>query len=155
MSRDKKPTCTAHVDLHNTFPADGFLNLRRGNHPLGQVATNAEAELATANGAKLARCHCPTNDKHCIRSPKFFEPPDEFQREFARDFFYMSTRYRQEEAKPRQRGECCSNAAVTGFDIRPWLEETLRAWHEGHPPKERERERNDAVDSPLCWVAIG
>lgn len=138
----KKPGRTQHSDLHHLFPTDGYINQRRGSHPLGEVA-DGEAELTTANGAKLGRCVCRTGDGYCT-SAKCFEPPDEYKGEFARAFFYMAVRYRV--AKRRIRGECCANEAVNRFDIRSWMEIILRDWHEKHPPTLRERQRNDAVE---------
>lgn len=123
-----------HSDLHHIFPTDGYVNQRRGNHMLGTVA-KGECELTTSNGCQLGRCKFGCGDQGCT----CFEPADEFKGEFARAYFYMAVRYLDQV-------ECCTNEAVRGFDIQPAMEQELRHWHDMHPPTQRERHRNDAVE---------
>lgn len=133
--RHAKANKPQHSDLHHLFPADGYVNAKRGNHPLGMVLAGQEEYIST-NGCKLGPCTCSAGE--CFKGT-CFEPSDAYKGELARAYFYMSIRYMHEV-------DCCANDAVDRADIRAWMEGTLRVWHERHPPTERERVRNGEVE---------
>eukprot|EP00761_Pharyngomonas_kirbyi_P014903 gb/GECH01014934.1/.p1 GENE.gb/GECH01014934.1/~~gb/GECH01014934.1/.p1 ORF type:complete len:294 (+),score=52.67 gb/GECH01014934.1/:1-882(+) len=119
----------AYTDIHHLYPADGYVNNRRANLPLGVVT---QPSYVSSDGSKSGKC-----DPQIFRG-KCFEPSDSFKGEIARTYFYMSVRYMNVF-------RCCDMQGVNGSNIKPWMEQLLRQWHEQYPPTDSERHRNDVV----------
>lgn len=117
-------------DLFHLYPTDGKVNSYRGNYPFGEVARPTSVSL---NGSKVGPCSTPGY------SGTVFEPIDEYKGDFARTYFYMSTRYYGKDAGWQ------SNAAVVGVELTPWTIEMLLRWHEDDPVSLKETLRNEAV----------
>lgn len=120
----------AYSDLFHVIPADGYVNNRRSNHPLGEV--EAPITYTSSNGSRLGSCVDPDAGNLC------FEPTSELKGDFARIYFYMAVRYEGDFT-------CCQRDAVNGANIHPWAEALLRSWHEMDPVDDDERARNEAV----------
>lgn len=73
-----------YTDLFHLVPTDGKVNGMRNNYPFGEVGT---ASLTSLNGSKLGNCDYPGY------ASTVFEPIDEYKGDFARNYFYMATRY--------------------------------------------------------------
>jgi len=125
----------AYTDLFLLYPSDGYVNNHRGNLPLGTVSPNAITYKST-NGCLIGTCTgtSPDYEGAC------FEPPDSLKGDMARTYFYISVAY-------MNKFECCEEAAVSEWVIRPWEESILRAWHALDPVDESEKARNEAIYS--------
>lgn len=117
-------------DLFHLYPTDGKVNANRGNYPFGEVARPTSVSL---NGSKVGPCATPGY------TGTVFEPIDEYKGDFARTYFYMSTRYYGKDTGWQ------SNAAVVGADLNPWTVEMLLRWHGDDPVSLKETLRNEAV----------
>jgi endonuclease I len=118
------------TDMFHVYPTDGYVNSHRGSYPFGEVGN---ATWTSMNGSKKGSCNYPGY------SGTVFEPIDEYKGDFARSYFYMSTRYYTED------GSWDSNAMVDGADLRTWAVNMLAEWHNNDPVSEKELDRNDAV----------
>lgn len=117
-------------DLYHLYPTDGYVNGRRSNYPFGTVAS---ASWISQNGSKLGSCNYPGY------SGTVFEPIDEFKGDFARTYFYMSTRYYNEDSG------WPGSPMVTGSQLKPWALAMMKEWHLSDPVSEKEIDRNNAV----------
>jgi len=117
-------------DIFHIYPTDGYVNGKRGNYPYGTVSS---ASWTSQNGSKLGNCNWPGY------SGTVFEPLDEYKGDFARTYFYMSTRYYTEDA---------------GWDItdmtnksqlKPWALQMMLQWNNADPVSVKELDRNNAL----------
>lgn len=118
------------TDLFQVYPTDGYVNGMRSNYPYGEVGT---ASSTSSNGSKLGNCVYPGY------TGTVFEPIDEYKGDFARTYFYMSTRYYTEDASWQ------SNGMVSGADLLPWAQNMLMEWSVNDPVSAKEIARNNAV----------
>ena len=127
-----------YTDLFHVIPADGYVNNRRSNYPLGIVGS---AEWTSLNGSKVGTCTYPGY------TGKVFEPIDEYKGDFARTYFYMATRYENLiagwYANSTEANAVLQNNAFPVFE--PWFLTMLTNWHEADPVSAKETDRNDAV----------
>lgn len=119
-----------YTDLFVVYPTDVYVNNRRGNLPFGEVEYPSWTSL---NGSKLGACSYPGY------AGQVFEPIDEYKGDFARSYFYMTTRYFGEDAGWE------GSPMVDGAQLLPWAEAMLLDWHFADPVSQKEIERNDAV----------
>ena len=77
----------ASSDPHHLYPADGYVNNLRGNHPYGEVLV---PEYTSTNGCVVGQCKDYDIDESC------FEIADEYKGDVARAAFYLSVAYRNE-----------------------------------------------------------
>ena len=117
-------------DVFMTYPLDGWVNQLRSARPYGEVARPTTVFL---NGSKQGTCSTPGY------SEAAFEPIDATKGDFARAYFYASTRYFGQDYGWQ------ANPAVTGADLKPWLAEMLLRWHEDDPVSAKELARNEAA----------
>jgi len=123
-------TYPAYSDLFHLYPTDGYVNNRRGNFPYGVVSS---ATWTSMNGGKLGPNVFPGY------SGTVFEPIDEYKGDFARSYFYMATRYLNQDA----------GWAVTDMtqksQLKAWAVNLLYAWHLADTVSQKEIDRNNAV----------
>jgi endonuclease I len=117
-------------DLFHIYPTDGFVNAKRGNFPYGNVGSSTWTSL---NGSKLGNCVNPGY------SSTVFEPINEFKGDLARTFFYMTTRYLDEDAS------WSSSPATNKCEILLWQRNVLLQWHHQDPVSQKEIARNDSI----------
>lgn len=117
-------------DLFHIVPTDGYTNGQRSNYPYGEVGN---ASWTSLNGSKRGSCDFPGY------SGTVFEPIDEYKGDFARGYFYMSTRYYGED------NGWPGSAAVDGADLKPWTINLLLQWHYNDPVSQKEIDRCNAV----------
>ncbi len=117
-------------DLYHVVPTDGYVNGKRSNYPMGEVGT---ASWTSQNGSLLGSCSSPGY------SGTVFEPIDGYKGDFARIFFYMATRYLNEDNNWQ------NNAMVDGSQLKPWALNQLYQWHLQDTVSQKEINRNDAV----------
>lgn len=127
-----------YTDLFQVIPADGYVNNRRSNYPLGVVGS---ADWTSLNGSKVGTCTYPGY------TGKVFEPIDEYKGDFARTYFYMATRYENLiagwYANSTEANAVLLNNAFPVFES--WFLTMLAEWHIADPVSQKEIERNDAV----------
>ncbi len=119
-----------YTDLFHIVATDGYVNGRRSNYPYGEVGT---ASWTSLNGSKLGDCATPGY------SGVVFEPRDEYKGDFARNYFYMATRYFNEDAG------WPGSDMVTGSQFKPWARVMLLIWAQQDPVSQKEIDRNNAV----------
>ncbi len=120
-----------YSDLHHLFATDGWVNNKHAAFPYGKVTT---ATYTSSNGTKLGN-----GTSYTGYTDKIFEPIDEYKGDFARAYFYMSTRYEGEDAS-WQNWTMANGATLTTSAIN-----ILLAWHHADPVSQKETDRNNAV----------
>ncbi|MBU2652408.1 MAG: endonuclease [Bacteroidetes bacterium] len=119
-----------YSDLFHIYPTDGWVNGQRGNHPYGEVGN---ASWTSLNSSKLGNCISPGY------SGTVFEPIDEYKGDLARGFFYMATRYYEEDIT------WPGSDMFNGSQPKPWALELLWDWHMADPVSSKETDRNNTV----------
>lgn len=117
-------------DLFHIYPTDGKVNGIRSNYPYGNVGV---ASLTTLNGGKLGAC---ANQGYNLT---VFEPINEYKGDFARGYFYMTTRYYSEDTG------WSSSDATNKATILPWQMNVLLQWNQQDPVSAKEIARNDSI----------
>jgi endonuclease I len=120
-----------YSDLHHLFATDGWVNNKHAAFPFGMVNSTT---YTSSNGTKLG-----TGATYPGYSNKIFEPIDPYKGDFARAYFYMSTRYESEDAT-WQNWEMANGAELT-----PAAVNLLLLWHNNDPVSQKEIDRNEAV----------
>ncbi|MBR5726666.1 MAG: endonuclease, partial [Muribaculaceae bacterium] len=118
-------------DLHHIFPTDGYVNAQRSNYPYGEVQN---ATWTSLNGSKLGNCKSSLGYSGTV-----FEPIDEYKGDFARAYFYMSTRYYGEDS------DWNSSGMTNKAEILPWAMTMLLRWSDNDPVSQKEIDRNNAI----------
>lgn len=119
-----------YTDMFHIVPTDIYVNNRRGNYPYGEVNNPT---WTSENGSRLGPCSYPGY------SGTAFEPIDGYKGDFARNYFYMATRYLGDD------GGWPGSAMADGAVLTPWAEEMLIGWHISDPVSTKEIDRNEAV----------
>jgi len=119
-----------NTDLFHIVPTDIYVNNRRGNYPYAEVGT---ATWTSMNGSRLGYSATPGY------SGMAFEPVDGYKGDFARNYFYMATRYKGEDAG------WAGSAMTDGADLESWAVDMLMEWHQNDPVSTKELDRNEAV----------
>jgi endonuclease I len=119
-----------YTDVFMVYPTDNEVNNRRGNYPFGEVDAPTWTSL---NGCRLGPCAYPGY------GGTVFEPIDEYKGDFARSYFYMTTRYLGEDAG--WPGSDMTSGAV----LLPWAEALLLEWNAADPVSAKELDRNEAI----------
>ena len=127
-------------DLFHVYPTDARVNNFRSNYPYG--------ECAGANGTGI------TNDpqNHALGKKgsntfsgytgTVFEPVDEYKGDFARTYFYMVARYR-DQALNSSEGSAVFTANKT--NLTTFATNLFLKWHRNDPVSTKEINRNNAV----------
>lgn len=119
-------------DLFHLYPADGFVNNRRGNLPLGEVGITL---WESTNGSKVGQNTFGDYTK------TVFEPIDEYKGDFARTYFYLITAYEAEV--PLWESDQLGDSSYPG--LSDWSLEMLLKWHRQDPVSIKEVRRNAEV----------
>jgi endonuclease I len=119
-----------YSDMFHIYPTDGYVNGMRSNYPYGTVGSSS---WTSQNGSKLGNCNWPGY------SGTVFEPINEYKGDFARTYFYMSTRYYTED----------SGWNITDMtnksQLKPWALQMMLHWHNTDPVSTKETNRNNAM----------
>ena len=131
-----------YTDIFVVVPVDGWINGVRNNNPYGIVQAGAESQI-TNNGSKLG--------PSAISIPGYggnvFEPIDAYKGDFARNYFYMLTRYENEIAS-WENNTVESDAVMDGLaypGLEQWAIDMLIDWHNADPVSAKEIDRNNTV----------
>ena len=122
---------TPSCDLHHIFPTDGWVNMKRGSNPFGEVQS---ASWTSQNGSKLGICKSSLGYSGTV-----FEPIDAYKGDFARALMYMSVRYYGED------NNWGSSDMTNKSEILPWAIAMLMDWNEQDPVSQKEIDRNNAI----------
>ena len=135
---DGKPMYT---DLFHLYPTDIKVNGQRSNYPFGECAGGTRLTNGQWYGkGKLGSSTFPGY------SGKVFEPDDEYKGDFARTYFYMVTRYKNE--LPNWSGSAQLDYITNRYKaFSTWTINMLLKWARQDPVSEKETKRNDAVFS--------
>ena len=127
-----------YTDLFQLVPTDGTVNGARGNYPYGTV-TNPT--YTSGSGCKTGPCSYPGY------TGTVFEPIGEYKGDFARNYFYMATRY--ENVISTWHSNDANAEAVLQPNSFPvfevWFLNMLGEWHRDDPVSQKEIDRNNAV----------
>lgn len=118
-----------YTDLFHVVPTDGYVNNRRSNYPLGDVAS---ASWTSQNGSKLG------SSAVAGYVGTVFEPIDSFKGDFARIYFYMATRYKDELPS-------WTSDPFSGSDFSGWAKNMFLVWNAQDPVSAKEVDRNNFV----------
>lgn len=119
-----------YTDMFHLVPTDGYVNGMRSNYPYGEVGS---ATWTSQNGSRLGSCATPGYNG------TVFEPRDDYKGDFARNYFYMATRYYGEDAGWPGSG------MVTGSQFKPWAKTMLLLWAQQDPVSQKEIDRNNKI----------
>ncbi len=119
-----------YTDVFMVYPTDNDVNNRRGSYPFGEVAAPTHTTL---NGCKVGPCTYPGY------AGIVFEPIDDYKGDFARAYFYMTTRYYGQDAG------WPGSDMTSGATLLPWAEAMLLEWHTDDPVSTKEIDRNEAA----------
>lgn len=126
----------AYKDLNHLYPADGSMNLSKGDNPLGVVSgTPTKDNGVSKNGPAVYDGYVGN----------VFEPAHQYKGDFARAYFYMATAYEHykklwDTTKPENMME--NNSYPT---LKPWAINLLLQWHRQDPVSEKELTRVEKV----------
>jgi len=123
-------TSPMYTDIFMVYPTDNEVNNKRGSYPYGEVNAPTWTSL---NGSKLGPCSYPGY------TGTVFEPIDEYKGDFARAYFYMTTRYYGEDAS------WPGSPMTSGAVLLPWAEALLLDWNAADPVSTKEIDRNEAI----------
>ncbi len=121
-----------YADLFHLVPTDGYVNNQRSNFPFGEVASPT---WTSTNGSKKGACSFPGY------TGTVFEPVDAYKGDFARNYFYMATRYMNSFAS----WETNVTHVIDGNNFTAWTINLLIKWHELDPVSTKEINRNNAA----------
>ncbi len=119
-----------YSDMFQIYPTDGYVNGKRSNYAYGTVSS---ASWTSQNGCKLGTCNWPGF------SGTAFEPLNEYKGDFARTYFYMSTRYYTEDASWNV------TDMTNKSQLKPWALQMMLHWSSIDPVSTKEINRNNAM----------
>ncbi len=117
-------------DLFHVYPTDGYVNNIRSNYPYAEVGW---VNTTTLNGSTLGF------SSSTGYSSAAFEPIDEYKGDLARSYFYMSTRYMNEDSG------WATSAATNKSNLLPWQVDQLLIWAHQDTVSAKEIARNNAI----------
>ena len=125
-------------DLFNVYPTDARINNLRSNDPYGVVAGSFSGFSKDPDHhglGKLGSSATP-NIGTC------YEPDDRYKGDFARTFFYMVARYRNNTLNSGNGAKMFTSnpTNLTAYSLSFLLE-----WHRNDPVSQKEIDRNQAV----------
>ena len=119
-----------YTDLFQLYPTDNDVNNRRSNYPYGEVSSPTWTSL---NGCKLGPNTYPGY------TGTVFEPIDAYKGDFARTYFYVTTRYYTEDSG------WASSPMATKCELAAWAKAMLLEWNAQDPVSQKEIDRNEAI----------
>jgi len=123
-------TSPMNTDLGHLVPTYGYVNNRRGNYPYGEVSNPS---WTSTNNSKVGPNTYPGY------SGTVFEPINEYKGDFARMYFYMSTRYLGED------NGWPGSPMTRGAQLESWALEMMLTWHASDTVSQKEIDRGNAV----------
>ncbi len=126
-------------DLFNVYPTDARVNNLRSNYPYGVVGTN-KGFSKDPNRHALGKLGSSAISG--AGSDVVYEPDDQYKGDFARTYFYMVARYRQNTLNS---GNGSAMFTSNPTNLTAYSLSFLLKWHREDPVSEKEIARNDSV----------
>ena len=125
-----------YTDLFHLYPCDHDANSTRSNLPYGEITGTVS----------WTNQYCRKGSMFIVGtgSTTVFEPNDEIKGDLARTYFYMATRYGQENLSSWGKSGSTMLSYSPNTFYNAWALEMLIKWHEQDPVDEKERKRNEA-----------
>lgn len=150
----------AYTDLHHLFPSDGAANNAKQNYPLGDSISGVTRSFPTGTGTYKGKTYV-TKENACSYvwnvpegqrsqfggATKVFEPADMYKGDFARAYLYVVCAYEKKLRWQTSENTMFTGDSTTYTTIHPWALNLLLAWHRNDPVSEKEKVRNNAVES--------
>lgn len=155
----KEGNGTAYTDLHHLVPSDGAANNAKSNHPLGEYQSGMTLSWPTetkTNTSGITYVEADNTADHTgswshvwktSSNTYVFEPADEFKGDFARMYIYLVCAYEGDLNWQTTDNTMFSNGANNYTVIAPDAKALLLKWHRQDPVSDKERLRNNAVQS--------
>ncbi len=124
-------TAPMQTDLFIVYPTDYYVNSNRGDLPYGKVGSVSQT---FTNGSKIG-----SNIYPGAPSGSCYEPIDSFKGDLARNYFYVSTCYRNDSSV------FVTWEMATQVNLKGWTAQMLLDWHHNDPVSKKEIDRNNAV----------
>lgn len=125
-------------DAFHIYPTDGKVNGQRSNYPFGECTGGVKCD----NSPKaLGRLGTSTFAGY---SGRVFEPDDEYKGDFARTYFYMATRYANENFTSSE-GGAVFTYSNSKCNLTPYAVNLFLKWHRNDPVSDKEITRNNAI----------
>lgn len=124
-----------YSDAFHLYPTDGRVNNFRGNMPFGETSTGKIVDSDSRSLGKIGNCTFPGY------TGQVFEPVDEYKGDFARTYFYFSTRY--ENIMTTIGGESFNRTKYPAFP--DWTINMFLKWHRNDPVSQKEITRNNVI----------
>lgn len=118
-----------YTDLFHIVASDGYVNGQRGNYPYGEVDN---ASWTSSNGSKRGANTYPGY------VGTVFEPIDEYKGDFARNYFYMLTRY-------KDLIDGWNSDMLDGDNFSDWAKNLLLDWSNNDTVSIKEIDRNNEI----------
>jgi len=125
-----------YTDLFHLYPVDKYVNNQRSNYPFGE--TNGGTTYS--NGSKRGNGTAESGYSGTV-----FEPIDEYKGDFARTYFYMTTRYPNTNLSQTGEGQVVFTYSNSKSDLTDYALNLFLKWHRNDPVSEKETNRNNAV----------
>jgi len=125
-----------YSDLFHLYPTDKYVNGQRGNEPYGE--TNSGTTYG--NGSKKGKGIAELGYTGIV-----FEPIDEYKGDFARTYFYMTTRYLSTNLSQTTEGKVVFTYVGSKSDLTDYALNLFLKWHRNDPVSEKETDRNNTV----------
>ena len=153
-----------YTDLHHLVPGDGAANNAKQNYPLGEyksgmtlswpteTKTNtSDVTYMTADNHDHSKMPCKCNASHVWDvtasdfggAGKVFEPADEYKGDFARMYFYVVCAYEGINWEVNYMFKTENGKT----NIKEWALNLLLKWHRADKVSDKEKARNNAVES--------
>ena len=124
-------------DMFNVYPTDARVNNLRSNYPYGVVGSNKGISGDPDNHALGKLGSSTTSGIGTV-----YEPDDRYKGDFARTFFYMVARYRNNVLNS---GDGSKMFTSNPTDLTSYSLSFLLEWHRNDPVSEKEVDRNQGV----------
>ncbi|MFO7841546.1 MAG: endonuclease [Fidelibacterota bacterium] len=125
-------TTPHYTDLFHLYPVQALSNSHRSNLPYGEVGESPT--YVSDNGTKKGEARSGLGYTGTV-----FEPVDDYKGDFARTYFYISTRYYTEDA------DWDISPMTDKCELEDWAVDMLLDWHHLDPVSQKELDRNEAV----------
>jgi endonuclease I len=125
-----------YSDLFHLYPTDKYVNGQRADFPFGE--TNQTGSVFS-NGSKKGNGTSESGYTGMV-----FEPIDEYKGDFARTYFYMTTRYININFTTNL-GNVTFTYNSSTSDLTDYAINLFLKWHRNDPVSSKESNRNNAV----------
>ncbi|MBR6017360.1 MAG: endonuclease [Paludibacteraceae bacterium] len=125
-------------DLFNVYPTDARINNLRSNYPYGVVSGTFSGFSKDPQHHGLGKLGTSTT----ANIGTVYEPDDQYKGDFARSFFYMVARYRENTLNSGNGSKMFTSSPT---NLTTYSLSFLLDWHRQDPVSQKEIDRNQAV----------